>query len=209
MVVDGPGPRGPGQRGGGWRKVEVDEQASTITVPQGYRLDLGGSAKGWAVDVALESVRKSFLADYPAAGVCISAGGDIAVAGLQPGGRLAGDYPANASTARSPPARAISGWPGGDRPSGATARSWSDGRLPGHHIIDPRTGRPGRSGWALVSIFADTCLVADTVATAVWLLDADAPDWLDSMGLGARLLDQDGRETLVGDLGSWLDLEAA
>lgn len=209
VVVDGPGPRGPGQPGGGWRQVEVDAQASTITVPEGYRLDLGGSAKGWAVDVFLEGLRNSVLAEYPDAGVCLSAGGDIAVAGVSP----AGGWPVVISERLDRSVATNEGYirltRGAIATSGATARSWSDGHLPGHHIIDPRTGAPGTSRWALVSIFADTCLVADTVATAVWLLDGDAPERLDSWGLGARLVDRDGRETLVGDLGSWLDLEAA
>ena len=209
VVADGPGPRGPGQPGGGWRKVAVDEQASTITVPEGYRLDLGGSAKGWAVDVALEALQKSLLADYPDAGVCISAGGDMAVAGVRP----AGGWPVVISERLDRSIATSEGYVrlarGAIATSGATARSWSDGRLPGHHIIDPRTGVPGTSGWALVSIFADTCLVADTAATAVWLLDGEAPAWLEAWGLGARLVDRDGRETMVGDLGAWLDLEAA
>jgi thiamine biosynthesis lipoprotein len=209
VAAEGPGPRGPGQLGGGWRRVEVDEEASTIMVPEGYRLDLGGSAKGWAVDVALEGLRSSLLADYPDAGVCISAGGDIAVAGVSP----AGGWPVIVSERLDRSIASSEGYiklaRGAIATSGATARSWSDGRVPGHHIIDPRTGVPGTSRWALVSIFADSCLVADTIATAVWLLDGDAPERLESWGLGARLVDRDGRETLVGDLGSWLDLEAA
>jgi thiamine biosynthesis lipoprotein len=209
VAAEGPGPRGPGQRGGGWRKVEVDEQASTITVPEGFRLDLGGSAKGWAVDVALDSLRESLLADYQDAGVCISAGGDIGVAGPSP----RGGWPVIISERLDRSVATGEGYirlaRGAVATSGATARSWTDGRLPGHHIIDPRTGVPGTSRWALVSIFADTCLVADTVATAVWLLDADAPERLDAWGLGARLLDRDGTETLVGDLGSWLNTAAA
>ena len=86
IVAEGPGRRGPGQRGGAWRQVDVDLRASTIAVPQGYRLDLGGSAKGWAVDSALMTLCGSLLVDYPDAGVCISAGGDIAVAGISPAG---------------------------------------------------------------------------------------------------------------------------
>jgi thiamine biosynthesis lipoprotein len=209
VAAEGPGPRGPGQRGGAWRQVEVDAQASTITVPPGYRLDLGGSAKGWAVDVALEGLRTSLLTDNPDAGICISAGGDIAVAGTGP----AGGWPVIISERLDRSIATSEGYirlaRGAIATSGATARRWSDGRTPGHHIIDPRTGLPGSSRWALVSIFADTCLVADTVATAVWLLDAEAPEWIDSWGLGARLVDLDGNETRVGDLGSWLDLEAA
>jgi thiamine biosynthesis lipoprotein len=204
VAAQGPGPKGPRQLGGAWRRVELDHRASTMRVPEGYRLDLGGSAKGWAVDVALEGVRGSLLMDHPDAGVCISAGGDMAVAGKAP----AGGWPVRISERLDRTGTLDEGevhlLRGAIATSGATARSWRHGNEVGHHIVDPRTGRPGSSRWALVTVLADTCLVADTFATAAWLLDGDAVDWLSSWGVGARLMDQDGGVVLVGDLKNWL-----
>jgi len=204
VAAEGPGPKGPGQPGGAWRLVEVDDAASTMRVPKGFRVDLGGSAKGWAVDVATEGLRGSLLADYPDSGICISAGGDMAVAGTPP----AGGWPVRISERLDRPGIQGDGevrlLRGAIATSGATARSWRHGDEPGHHIVDPRTGHPGSSRWALVTVFADTCLVADTFATAAWLLDGDAVDWLSSWGVGARLMDQDGGIVLVGDLKTWV-----
>ena len=40
--------------GGAWRRIAVDGSAATITLPAGGGLDLGGIAKGMAVDASLD-----------------------------------------------------------------------------------------------------------------------------------------------------------
>jgi thiamine biosynthesis lipoprotein len=195
----GPGPASPAAAGGAWDRVEIDRAASTVMVPAGFALDLGGSAKGWAVDVALDRARRTLLDGRRDAGVCISAGGDLGVAGAAPGAgwpvtireRLDGASGAGAEVFLRR---------GGVATSGATVRQWSRGGVRGHHIIDPRTGTPGRSPWSLVTIFADSCLLADVSATTAWLLGWDGIDWIETIGQAARLVDHDGREFLVGDI---------
>jgi thiamine biosynthesis lipoprotein len=204
IEAEGPGPEGPPRLGGGWKLVAVDAEAGTLTVPAGFRLDLGGSAKGWAVDVALSAVRESLLAAHLEAGVCVGAGGDLGVAGVAP----AGGWPVTISDRldldRGSERSDVRLGRGAMATSGSTARAWKRGDAVGHHIIDPRTGRPGRSRWRMVTVFADGCLAADSAATAAWLLDADGPDWLESNGLGARLVDESGAVVVAGDLGDWL-----
>ena len=46
---------------GTWRQIELDRAAGTVRLPAGTRLDLGGSAKGMAVDIAAR-----MLANAPA-----------------------------------------------------------------------------------------------------------------------------------------------
>ena len=41
------------------------------------------------------------------------------------------------------------------------------------HIIDPRTGYPVNNGVVSVSIFADNCMIADGLATAVMVMGLD------------------------------------
>jgi thiamine biosynthesis lipoprotein len=41
------------------------------------------------------------------------------------------------------------------------------------HIVDPRTGRPVRHRLASVSVLADTCMEADALATALFVLGPD------------------------------------
>lgn len=52
--VDVPAAPGPVPPGGGWRRVELDPKGRTVTLPPGVGVDLGGIAKGMAVDAAVE-----------------------------------------------------------------------------------------------------------------------------------------------------------
>ena len=55
-------PRRPAARAprSGWERLDVDPEDGTVQLPSGTRLDLGGSAKGLAVDIAAR-----MLADRP------------------------------------------------------------------------------------------------------------------------------------------------
>src|SRR6266540_1265219 len=55
--VDVPAAPGPVPSGGGWRRVELDPKGRTVTLPPGVGVDLGGIAKGMAVDAAVERLR--------------------------------------------------------------------------------------------------------------------------------------------------------
>ncbi len=79
--VGGPRPSTEKPRpGGSWETVEIDRERSTVTVPPGCGLDLGGIAKGMAVDAGLDR-----LAAFGIGTALVSAGGDLAVRGLMPG----------------------------------------------------------------------------------------------------------------------------
>ncbi len=183
---------------GRWAEILIDQAAATITVPKGFNLDLGGSAKGWTVDSALDLCWLELGQDAPSVGVCISAGGDMAVAGPSPHG----GWPVRLAETLDAEAALDDGWvalhSGAIATSGALRRRWTMGNGEAHHIIDPRTGAPGQSCWRLVTIMASRCLVADTAATAAWLLSAHAPGWLASKGVQARLVANDGAVTRVG-----------
>ena len=69
-----------GWRPGRWREIVVDPERATVQVPVGVRIDLGGIAKGMAVDAALGALVADGV-EYAA----VNAGGDLAVAGLPPG----------------------------------------------------------------------------------------------------------------------------
>lgn len=189
-------PAGRPRPAGRWREVAVDRAESTIRVPLGVSLDLGGSAKGWSVDVGLALCGLS-LGSEPV-GVCISAGGDLGVTGPAP----AGGWPIRVAEMLDSQPSADDGWlrldDGAVATSGALRRRWSMGDGDAHHIIDPRTGAPGSSCWRLVTVMAGSCLLADTAATAAWLLDRDAPAWLKAHGLQARLVHNDGSVVTVG-----------
>ena len=124
----------------------------------GAAIDLGGIAKGWIADRAVERLGRNCL---------VSCGGDLHARG---GGETG------------------EGWPVGfgDRTllledtaaatSGTTKRRWGEGR---HHLIDPRTGLPATSDLSEVSVLASNALDAEIFAkTALLLGSARAEDYL-------------------------------
>ncbi len=68
-----------------------------------------------------------------------------------------------------------------------------------HHIVDPSTGEPCEPVWPLVSIVAPSCVEANSYATAAVVWGGDAPGNLSAYGTCARLVDQDGSVTYVGE----------
>jgi thiamine biosynthesis lipoprotein len=155
---------------GRWREVRVT--GTLVTVPPDVALDLNGVVKGLAVDDALALL---------AGGGFVSAGGDLAVRG--------------SCVVALPGGGTVSVHSGGLATSGITRRAWSRGGSRQHHLIDPLSGEPSRSGWAEVTVSGASCHVADVAAKAAFLLGDDGPGWLDRNGLPARFVDRDGNVT--------------
>ena len=63
----------------GWRKMQLDARAQTLILRPGMRLDLGGVAKGFAADAALQ-----VLAAHKITRALIELGGDIALGEAPP-----------------------------------------------------------------------------------------------------------------------------
>lgn len=137
----------------------------------GSAVDLGGLAKGWLADRAVERIGPNALANLA---------GDLAAAGDGPGGPERSD-----------------GWPvgfggttvllrdGGAATSGTTGRRWGDGL---HHLIDPRTGAPAVTDLVEVSVLASTATEAEVLAKTALLLGASA---------GAAFLDRRARGSFL------------
>jgi len=171
----------------GWRAVTLDPVAGTIRVPRGVTLDLGATAKALAADRAAELAGAS--AD---AGVLVSLGGDIALAGPPPPDgwrvRVTDDHRAGLSA----PGQDVTLRAGGLATSSTTTRRWetTTGRV--HHVLDPGTGRPAAGVWRTVSVSAASCLEANIASTAAIVRGAGAIPWLESLGLPSRLVGADG-----------------
>lgn len=178
---------------GRWRDVELDDDAGTIRLPAGVALDLGATAKAHAADRAAAEA-----AEQTGAGVLVSIGGDVAVAGPGPSAGwpvgIAHDHRASGGDV----ATCIALRDGGVASSGTRARRWRTASGSMHHIVDPRTGRPAEGPWATVSVAAATCLEANTASTAAVVFGDSAPEWLASRRLPARLAAEDGRVVFVG-----------
>ena len=156
-------------------------------MPAGVRLDLGATAKALAADRAAEQAGAA-----AGCGVLVSLGGDMATAGEPP----AAGWPVRVTDWHAAPLDADGQTvrlPGGAlATSSTTVRRWARGGEQLHHVLDPRTGRPAAVVWRTVSVAAATCVDANIASTASVIRGERSPSWLESVGLPARLVRQDG-----------------
>jgi thiamine biosynthesis lipoprotein len=144
---------GPARPCGG--AVELDGR--TIRLAPGVRLDLGGIAKGYAVDRAVSLLARS--------GAClVNAGGDLAVSG--------GLWPVAVEHADL--TLELRG--GALATSGRDRRRWTRGGEERHHLIDPRSGFPADGNLVCATVYAPTAVEAEVLAKVAFLTgDVDAP----------------------------------
>jgi FAD:protein FMN transferase len=173
-----------------WRAVELNPVLGTVSLPAGLGLDLGGIAKGWAVDRAAE-----MLGAWGAA--MVDAGGDIRVseaAGGEPW-PIAIQDPFDA--AKDLGVVRLDG--GAIVTSTIGRRRWQRGGQTMHHLIDPRTGRSSQSDLHTVTVLAPTAAGAEVAAKVALILgSARGPAYLAARGLSGVLIEHMGRVTLVG-----------
>jgi thiamine biosynthesis lipoprotein len=181
-------------RARGWLSIELDEARSTIRVPRGVELDYGATAKALAADLAAADAAEGL-----SAGVLVSLGGDIAIAGAAPDEGWPVLVTDDHAVADANGGQTIALRSGGLATSSTTVRRWKRGDEELHHILDPASGRPAQGSWRTVSVAAACCVDANIASTAAILRAQRAPTWLDGLGLAARLVAQDGSITLTGD----------
>lgn len=145
----------PGSR---WSAIEVDRSTGAVRRPPGVRIEVGGTAKGLAADLATER-----LAGY--AWHAVDAGGDLRIGGEQPLARtvriehpLVDDLAHEFTLER-----------GAVATSGIRTRLWRTAEGFAHHLIDPSTGRPAWTGVIQATAIAETTLEAETLAKAAFL----------------------------------------
>ncbi len=186
---DVPAATGSSRSGGGWREILVDRSAGIVTLPAGSGLDLGGIAKGMAVDASLILLRSLGIET-----ALVSAGGDLAVTGLPPGARawavLVGD---GREKLIVPLVR------GALATSGISKRRWRQGDAARHHLVDPGTGEPAVSGLREVTVAGATCRAAEVGATAAFVAGPRlGPGLLERLGLAGLLVTEAGGRIRVG-----------
>jgi thiamine biosynthesis lipoprotein len=192
LPSDGPTPT-PARPGGAWRAIEVNRDAGTVRLPSGCALDLGGIAKGMAVDAAVAE-----LARRGVSSAVVEAGGDLAVAGLPPGSPA---WPVALEGLDGQ--RDVAIVSGALATSGVSRRSWLRGGLEQHHLLDPRTGAPAMNELWSVTAAALSCAQAEVAAKSAFVLGrAAGAQLLLRLGISALLVGRDGSERLVGP---WAD----
>ena len=151
----------------GFRKVRLDERQSSVFLPEpGMRVGLGGIAKGYGVDRAVELLLARGFRN-----LVVDGGGDLRVEGTD----IDGPWSVNIAHPRR----------GGEVfdtlhlsrgaivTSGDYLRYFERDGVRYHHILDPATGRPAARSMA-VTVVAPTATDADALATGLFVLGPEA-----------------------------------
>lgn len=186
----------------GWRKLKLDSQNKTVTltVPK-MQLDLGGIAKGYAADKALEVLRQRGITR-----ALVAASGDIAIGDAPPGKRgwrvgvgspaykqagSATQESQSGSSVSEPIEETILLANAAISTSGDEQQFAIIGGVRYSHIVDPRTG-VGLTNQLQVSILAKNATDTDAFATTVCVLGKDKGSKLIKSQRGMKAIFQSG-----------------
>jgi thiamine biosynthesis lipoprotein len=173
----------------GWRRVRLNSDDRTITLPRDLALDAGGIAKGWTVDY----VTLVLAALGP---VLVDGGGDLRAIGRVEGERWLVAVEDPFEPARD---RGRVRLEGGLTTSGVGGRCWHRGGRTLHHIIDPRTGTSAQTDLHGVTVHARDAMTADVAAKVALVLGSSRGGaYILSRGLSAFFVGANGAETIVG-----------
>jgi thiamine biosynthesis lipoprotein len=125
----------------------------------GTLLDLGGIAKGWTCDLAVEN----------GMAVLVSAGGDMRSSDARSEAEILGPDGLRAA--------GVHLGVGALATSSTTRRRWQAGTVPANHLIDPRTREPALSPVLSATAVAATAVEAEAGAKAILLSGADGLAW--------------------------------
>ncbi len=137
-------------------KIKIKDDI--IYLPEDFKIDLGGIAKGYAVDIAAKIFLKSGVKNF-----LINAGGDLVAKGINDRGESwiigiqnpRGDGIIKTFSVKN---RAVA-------TSGDYQRYFISNGVRYCHILSPFTGYPFRY-WISMTVIADDCTTADALSTA-------------------------------------------
>lgn len=143
----------------GYSNIMASKEA--IKIPAGYKITLGGIAKGFAVDSAA-----NILKSMRVGSALINAGGDIRVVGSKnhEGFKVAIANPDNTSDFIT-----ILNLKNISVATSGNYERYFDPDKKAHHIIDPHTGKSAQ-GLISVTVIAPFAIDADALATSVFVL---------------------------------------
>lgn len=150
--------------------LQYDGKSKVTKAADGIKIDLGGVAKGYAGDVAIE-----VLKGYDISGAVVDLGGNITCFGKNPNSKD-GKWRIGLQKPFAPAGEyddVIELEEGAVVTSGTYQRYFEKDEKRYHHIIDPKTGYPADREYDSVTIVADSSLYADCLATACYILGED------------------------------------
>lgn len=171
----------------GYGQIKID--GSTVSIPEGFSVDLGGIAKGYASDRAVKVLR-----DCGVSSAIISLGGNVHALGSKPDG-TAWNVGITDPFDKSSLTGSVNVRDKAVVTSGGYQRYFEQDGVKYHHIIDPKTGKSADSGLSSVTIIADSGAAADALSTALFVmgLDKSAELWIQSGDFEAVFVDTEGQ----------------
>lgn len=169
---------------GSWRSLEVElthSGARARLSSSSVAVDLGGIAKGFAVDAAAEALRRHGVVDglVNVGGDLVGLGSDVSGEPWLIGVRAPDDPEGLAGTLEVTDAAVAT--------SGDYVRYFEAGGRRHHHLLDPETGAPKATAVRSLTVRARRCIDADAAATA--LFGASERTARDIVGDGPRGVD--------------------
>ncbi len=172
----------------GWEKVRLEGDTVTLDDPQA-ELDLGSIAKGWIADRM-----KELLVSRGVKHAILSLGGNILCLGGRPDGapyKVGVQIPERDSSAL---AASVLVREESVVTSGVYERFFTEGDVLYHHLLDPATGLPLRSGLLSVSVVGPCSARCDVLSPFLFALGAEEGlAYIDSLeGYAALFITEDG-----------------
>jgi thiamine biosynthesis lipoprotein len=175
----------PPAESGDWRDLEFDHESRRIRLRRRVTFDLGGLAKGLALDLAAAE-----LADLDLAGFALDAGGDLILRGDSQDGLR---WRVGVRDPRKP-TELIATLPVSDQ-----AVCSSGGYHRGSHLLDPRNGLPAEALGA--TVVAPVAAIADALSTAATVLAPEsAIALLEASDVDGIVVARDGTVATTGGL---------
>jgi thiamine biosynthesis lipoprotein len=168
--------------------VRLDRQTRLIILPPSVAIDPGGIGKGLAADIVVRD-----LLAAGADGACVNVGGDVRVEGIGPEEGdtwiVAVEDPRDATREMDRYHLAA----GAVASSSTLLRTWVRGGVPMHHLIDPASGAPARTGAIASTVVAGEAWWAEALTKAALIAGDEAPRILDHLGTPGFVVMEDGR----------------
>jgi len=145
--------------------LKINKKQSTVSLPVGFSMDLGGIAKGYWVDKT-QKILSEYFNDF-----WISAGGDVYIKGKKEDGtpwEIGIQNPLKLDSDILKLNLPASGF--GVATSGITKRHGVKNKIHWHHIIDVRTGLSVNNSVLSVTIISKSTMDADVMAKTILVL---------------------------------------
>lgn len=184
--------------------TRVDYGGRTACVPKGMEIDLGSVAKGYTGEELAGLLRESGVTS-----ALLDLGGNIQTIGAKPDGspwRVGVRDPEGEGNIGvvSVTGKAVV-------TSGGYERYFEQDGVRYWHILDPKTGKPARSGLASVTVVGDSGTICDGLSTALFVmgLDEALDHWRQYRDFEAVFVLEDGSITITAGLEGAFTLDRA